>query len=421
MSTKATTPAKAPAVNRLWQEKDLLITPADKVTRILQSCRDNDLDALTALATSLGGFVDDGTRRTAWPVLLGSVAGLGTIATDEDETWRSLPRHRDEDQVRLDVDRSFVYYPNDQSEKQIQVKKQELSDLITKTLRRRPALCYFQGYHDIVQVFLLVLGVARAPPTVERLSLLRIRDFMLPSLSAAISHLQLLPSILHAADPELCKHIEGTQPFFALAATLTLYAHDIQEYGDIARLFDFLLAHEAVVSIYLYAEIILSRKQELLEIDDDEPEMLHFTLSKLPNPLNLEHLISETVVLFEKYPPESLPFRAWRSISPYSVLKTTRDSRQLARQTLEDGQLFFDKQAAQMRRAQAMQQVMKDTKRLMWVYRRPAGTLSLTILIGLLALWFGKHSAAGNSPWAGSATTWEPTLGTIRAFLRGYR
>lgn len=46
------------------------------------------------------------------PVLLGSVAGSGTIATDEDETWRSLPRHRDEDQVRLDVDRSFVYYPN---------------------------------------------------------------------------------------------------------------------------------------------------------------------------------------------------------------------------------------------------------------------------------------------------------------------
>lgn len=78
---------------------------------------------------------------------------------------------------------------------------------------------------------------------------------MLPSLSAAISHLQLLPSILHASDPVLCKHVEGTQPFFALAATLTLYAHDIQEYGDIARLFDFLLAHEAVVSVYLYAEV----------------------------------------------------------------------------------------------------------------------------------------------------------------------
>lgn len=29
-----------------------------------------------------------------------------------EEPWHELPRHRDEDQVRLDVDRSFVYYPN---------------------------------------------------------------------------------------------------------------------------------------------------------------------------------------------------------------------------------------------------------------------------------------------------------------------
>lgn len=30
----------------------------------------------------------------------------------EFDDWNSLPRHRDEDQVQLDVDRSFVYYPN---------------------------------------------------------------------------------------------------------------------------------------------------------------------------------------------------------------------------------------------------------------------------------------------------------------------
>lgn len=29
-----------------------------------------------------------------------------------DIPWATLPRHRDEDQVRLDVDRSFIYYPN---------------------------------------------------------------------------------------------------------------------------------------------------------------------------------------------------------------------------------------------------------------------------------------------------------------------
>jgi hypothetical protein len=107
-----------------------------------------------------------------------------------------------------------------------------------------------------VQVLLLVLGAEAAPAAAARLSLLRIRDFMLPTMTGALSHLQLLPSILKAADAELFEHLSQTAPFyFALPATLTLYAHDIQEYGDIARLFDYLLTNEAVVSIYLYVTV----------------------------------------------------------------------------------------------------------------------------------------------------------------------
>lgn len=142
-----------------------------------------------------------------------------------------------------------------ESDKQIDDRKEELSNLITEVLRRHPSLSYFQGYHDIAQVLLLVLGSTAAAPLLARLSLLRIRDFMLPSISATSSQLDLLPAVLYAADPELCERLSGLQPFFALAATLTLYAHDIEEYGGIARLFDFLLSHEAVVSVYMYATV----------------------------------------------------------------------------------------------------------------------------------------------------------------------
>lgn len=78
---------------------------------------------------------------------------------------------------------------------------------------------------------------------------------MLPSMSPALGHLHLLYPLLYAADPKLCDHISRTQPFFALAATLTLYAHDIQEYSDIARLFDVLLAMDPVFPVYLFAEV----------------------------------------------------------------------------------------------------------------------------------------------------------------------
>lgn len=275
----------------------------------------------------------------------------------------------------------------DETQTQLDRRKKELSAVITEVLRTYPMLSYFQGFHDIVQVFLLVLGVDDAAASVSRLSLLRIRDFMLPSLSPSLAHLRLLPSILQAEDAKLCQHLSQTQPFFALAATLTLYAHDIQEYGDIARLFDFLLAHGAVVSVYFFAVIILSRREELFDIPADEPEMLHSVLSKLPKPLDLEALIARTMSLYESFPPERLPFRAWARVSPFSVLKTTRGN--FRQQTLGDGIDLFDKHVAQLRR----EQMMGQARATLWKYRRPAARVGLALFAGVVAFWLRKGGA----------------------------
>lgn len=78
---------------------------------------------------------------------------------------------------------------------------------------------------------------------------------MLPSMSPALDHIRLLYPLLDSADPKLCAHLSRTQPFFALAATLTLYAHDIQEYSNIARLFDVFLAKDPVFPLYLFAQV----------------------------------------------------------------------------------------------------------------------------------------------------------------------
>jgi hypothetical protein len=48
------------------------------------------------------------------PLLLGYASSDGYIKLEDEgiDSWKLLPWHRDEDQVRLDVDRSFIYYPN---------------------------------------------------------------------------------------------------------------------------------------------------------------------------------------------------------------------------------------------------------------------------------------------------------------------
>ncbi|EAW08327.1 TBC domain-containing protein [Aspergillus clavatus NRRL 1] len=364
----------------------------EKEEAIRRACDLRDFDGLVSYATSEGGFLNDDLRRLAWPILLRCDTD---VEDSEFVSWEDLPSHKDEDQVQLDVNRSFVYYPQC-AEDELSSKKDELSVLIRKGLRKYPMLCYFQGYHDIVQVLLLVLGGQQAVPAVTQISLFRIRDYMLPSLSPALKHLQLIPAIIEKADPALREHLAEIRPFFALAATLTLYAHDIQEYSDIARLFDFLLATEPVISIYLFAAIILSREKELLEIPVDEPEMLHFTLSKLPQPLNLDGLISHAMQLFNEYPPESLPFGAWKKISQNSVLKSSRDP--FATQTREEAVRLFEKQTRELQNEELKEKALA----FLWSNRRTIGSVVVTIFIGAVSIWI-KRKGFDTPVWASLA------------------
>ncbi|PGH16825.1 hypothetical protein AJ79_01469 [Helicocarpus griseus UAMH5409] len=361
-----------------------------KRDEILRACKARDVEALVSLSTSEGGLLQDDLRQAVWPILLGCDYSPDHSTASE---WTSLPVHGDEEQVKLDVNRAFVHYPNCQTEKELDGKKEQLSELITKILRRYPMLCYFQGYHDIAQVLLLVLGAEQATCAMERISLFRIRDYMLPTLSPALKHLQLIPAIIDSSDSKLCRHLSGTKPFFALAATLTLYAHDIQEYADIARLYDFILSHEPVVSIYLFAAIILSRKKELFEIPIDEPEMIHFTLSKLPQPIDLEGLISRAMELYRTHPPEKLPFRAWRRIPRSSVLKTSRDLSLQA--TPEEATELFEQQKQHLRREELRQKAAG----LVWKYRRPAGSIGLAVFVGVLSYWIMRNDVSPLSLW----------------------
>ncbi|UNI22064.1 GTPase-activating protein gyp8 [Purpureocillium takamizusanense] len=356
---------------------------SQKGSDILDACKWRDVPRLRALAESEGGFLNDGFRRAAWPILLG-LPPLEAAATSPGDVgdWQDLPRHRDEDQVELDVNRSFVYYPNGQSEAQLEQCKSELSSLIVEVLRRHPYLCYFQGYHDICQVFMLVLEPPWRAKVVARLSILRIRDFMLPSLGPTTSQLRLLPDLLGKADPKLRQHVATIEPFYALAGTLTMYAHNIEAYHEIARLFDVFLAREPVFTIYVFAQIVMDRRDEILEID--EPDMLQVVLAKVPRNMDLDVLIANSVRLFDRYPPESL--RPWKSISGASVLKTARDVGVCARQTLEDGHAYFQQQVKDIRWADMQDRI----KMAVWRYRRPARAFGIAIAVAALAFYLRR-------------------------------
>lgn len=215
---------------------------------------------------------------------------------------------------------------------------------------------------------------------------------MLPTLAASIAQLRLLPDIIRQASPKLWHHLEGVEPFYALSGTLTMFAHNIERYQDIARLFDVLLAREPAFSLYLFAQILLDRQDEILEIE--EPDILHVILGKVPANMDLDQLIIDSVSLFNRHPPDKLP--AWRSISSASVLKTARDVDHSDEQTMASGRLYFEQQAKEIRWDEMKDRALKA----LWRYRRPARTMGVTIAVGLVAFYLRRNPAILNHVFA---------------------
>jgi hypothetical protein len=122
--------------------------------------------------------------------------------------------------------------------------------------------------------------------------------------------------------------------------------------------------------------------------------MMYMILSKLPKPLDLELLITQSISLFEQHPPETLPLHAWRNVSEYSVLKTTRDPIKLAHQTLEEGEYLYAKHAAQIDRQHTLQRLAARSRQLASKYQRPVGAFTLALAIGVLSLCIPSDSSS---------------------------
>ncbi|GAA5955403.1 hypothetical protein JCM21900_005364 [Sporobolomyces salmonicolor] len=260
--------------------------------RIEHAVQTKDLEELRRMSSETGGFENSELRRLVWPVLLGCDSkGKKRATTDQSpaDLFDSLPARDDERQVRLDVIRSMINYPPGVSDDEREVLRGRLEKAILTVLRRYPALQYFQGYHDIVSIFLLTLeDDDLVVATTEQMSLHRIRDNMGSGLEPTLGYLKLVHRIVQKVDPQLYDIINqaASMPFFALSWALTLFSHDLYSVAVIARLFDFLLAHNPAMISYLVVAILQTKRDDLLAelaAADNDPATVHSVLSQLPN------------------------------------------------------------------------------------------------------------------------------------------
>ncbi|XP_061687608.1 TBC1 domain family member 20 isoform X1 [Syngnathoides biaculeatus] len=275
-----------------------------------------DVAALRRMAISEGGLLTDEIRCQVWPRLLNVPPN---VLEQEPETVER-DNNKDYNQVLLDVQRSLRRFPPGMPDEQREGLQEELIDIILRVLKRNPQLHYYQGYHDIVVTFLLVVGERLATALVEKLSTHHLRDFMDPTMDNTKHILNYLMPIIERVSPEVHDFMQQAEvgTVFALSWLITWFGHVLSDFRHVVRLYDFFLACHPLMPIYFAAVIVLHREEEVLECECDMA-MVHHLLSQIPQDLPYETLISRAGDLFVQFPPSELA----REAATHDCMATT--------------------------------------------------------------------------------------------------
>lgn len=380
-----------------------------KAKTLSEALQNKNTDVLAEYLRSTEGLINNEFRMKIWPLILG-VANSGDETDEEilsnkqsgidspnlklnrqsvtsfllnDLDLNDLPPHKDEDQVKLDIQRSFTVLSHMQSYHHLQNEsftaifsnndidqlKKSLLNLIIKILRKYPCLNYYQGYHDIASIILIVCYEQGGEPNsskndelafklLEKLTVFHLRDYMITDINLSINHLKLIPSLLEVIDTDLFELIKQSSNSYilssgfhydynfyqGLSSILTFYSHDLNNLHQLLIIWDFILSYNSViVNVYLYVALLLFHKEDIfnqLNIDLEGPEididLVHTLVS--PNNLfssmtdsDLNKILNKTRILIESYlisdiENSDVTYDVWfKEFNQNSVLLNTSD------------------------------------------------------------------------------------------------
>jgi len=211
-------------------------------------------------------------------------------------------------------------------------------NIITAVLRSVPEgeeksrLHYFQGLHDVAALFLINLESPSLTSLVmKRLCHLHFRDAMRPNFKKVQIILQaVITPLLEIVDRELHDYIihGGTDDssVFALSWILTWFAHDIQNFDVVSRLFDVFLVSHPLFPAYLSVGLLTHPvNRKLIMSTNCEFSALYETICDLPKKMTQNPEESEVMNQFEDCIQLSLTFI--RDCPPSKLITLAREYR----------------------------------------------------------------------------------------------
>ncbi|CAO3596991.1 unnamed protein product [Absidia cylindrospora] len=245
----------------------------EKMAQVLEAIETEDLPRIKQLGRQPGGFLTASLRRRVWPLLL-ECPGWNR------HTKKYYEKHKDEQQVSLDVPRSLSTYP---------------------------------------------------------------KDAMLETMEPILRELGLLDTLLYLQDPELGLFLQetGVLPYYCLSWVITWFSHDLEDVEAIFQLFDIFLCSTPMMPLYTSAALVLMHRNIILtDFSSDDPSELHSYLSKLPQQqnLNIDMVIELAVELETKWDPLLVQKQADIALDQVSVINTYHYQQQRQRIAITEKQ-----------------------------------------------------------------------------------
>uniref|UniRef100_A0A2M4AQ61 Putative gtpase activator protein n=1 Tax=Anopheles triannulatus TaxID=58253 RepID=A0A2M4AQ61_9DIPT len=261
------------------------------------------LETWKQFAKSEYGLINDDLRRKVWPLLV----GVDPQQVDPAPSLEELNSHPEYNQVVLDVNRSLKRFPPGIPYEQRVALQDQLTVLILRVIIKYPHLKYYQGYHDVAITFLLVVGEEVAFHVMEILSTNHLVECMQETMEPTQRRLMFIYPLIRRENSALCSYLEKSTvgTLFALPWYLTWFGHSLNSYRSVVRLYDYFLASEFLLPIYVTSAIVIYRQNEIFQEDCDMAS-LHCLLSQLPEDLPFEYLLKCAESLYRKYPPRMI-------------------------------------------------------------------------------------------------------------------
>ncbi|XP_063712850.1 TBC1 domain family member 20-like [Symsagittifera roscoffensis] len=273
-------------------------------------------EGVTRCCCSCGGLVENRFREKFWPFLILGDSDKEALTKDyESLTKEEIERHKDYYQVYVDVSRSLKRFPPSIQTEGSVVEKymDDLIEVILKILDTDTELHYYQGFHDVLVTFLMVLGKELTFAVACKLVQSHLRVFMSKTMKETNDVLYLMYAVFEKEDKKLFDYLMSAElgTIFALPWVITWFSHSLNDLPLVLRLFDLFIASDHLLPVYLSAAVVLHMRDSVLDCECEMP-MIHKLLGDSINDPQMpwSKLIDSSMHLMQTYPPQKIAKRA---------------------------------------------------------------------------------------------------------------